>query len=151
VSKPERFIELVGNIPLYKLHGSLNWGLEAGTLTLYQDLRPAFRRGGEAQIVPPVMEKEAPSWLLAIWDGARQALASCATWLVCGYSLPPYDRAITQLIADAGTSGAVTRIILMDPYATDLASRWQAMAPNAELHLLPGLPEALRPLLELVR
>jgi len=148
-AKPERFIELEGDIPIYKLHGSLNWGLEAGALTLYQDLRPAFRHGSDAQIVPPVVEKEAPSWLLDIWGGARQALASCSTWLVCGYSLPPYDRAITQLIADAGTAGAVTRVILLDPYATDLVSRWQAVAPNAKLHALPGLPEALRPLLEL--
>ena len=95
------------------------------------------------------MEKEAPPWLLDVWEGARQALTSCSTWLVCGYSLPTYDRAITQLVADAGTAGALTRIVLMDPYATDLASRWQAVAPNAKLHLLPGLPEALRPLLEL--
>jgi SIR2-like domain len=147
-AKPERFIELEGNIPLYKLHGSLNWGLEAGALRLYQDLRPAFRHGGDAQIVPPVVEKEAPSWLLGVWDGARQALASCSTWLVCGYSLPSYDRAITQLVADAGTAGAPTRIVLMDPHATELASRWQVVAPSAKLHLLPGLPEALRPLLE---
>ena len=148
-AKPDRFIELEGTIPLYKLHGSLNWGLEAGALRLYQDLRPAFRHGGDAQIVPPVVEKEAPTWLLDVWEGARQALTSCSTWLVCGYSLPTYDRAITQLVAEAGTAGALTRIILMDPYATDLASRWQAVAPNAKLHLLPGLPEALRPLLAL--
>jgi hypothetical protein len=149
VAKPERFIELEGNIPLYKLHGSLNWGLEARNLTLYQDLRPAFRHGGDAQIVPPVVEKEAPAWLLDIWDGARRALAACSTWLVCGYSLPFYDKAITQLIAEAGRAGAVARVVLMDPNATELASRWQAIAPTAELHPLPGLPEALRPLLEL--
>jgi hypothetical protein len=68
---------------------------------------------------------------------------------VCGYSQPTYDRAITQLVAEAGTAGVLTRIVLMDPYATDLASRWQAVAPHAKLRLLPGLPEALRPLLEL--
>jgi hypothetical protein len=56
--KSDRFIELEGTIPLYKLHGSLNWGLEAGALRLYQDLRPAFRHGGDAQIVPPVVERK---------------------------------------------------------------------------------------------
>jgi hypothetical protein len=95
------------------------------------------------------VEKEAPPWLLDVWEGARQALTSCSTWLVCGYSLPTYDRAITQLIAVAGTAGALTRIVLMDPYATDVASRWQAVAPNVKLHLLPGLPEGLRQLFEL--
>ena len=148
-AKPARLIELEGNIPLYKLHGSLNWGLEAGAFKLYQDLRPAFRRGGDAQIVPPVVEKEAPPWLLDVWEGARQALASSATWLVCGYSLPTYDRAITQLLADAGTSGTLARIVLLDPYSIDLAARWQAVAPNAKLHLLPGLPEGLHRMLEL--
>ena len=36
VTKPERLVELEGTIPLYKLHGSLNWGLEAGALSFYQ-------------------------------------------------------------------------------------------------------------------
>jgi hypothetical protein len=93
--------------------------------------------------------KGSPAWLRDVWAGARQALTACSTWLVCGYSLPTYDRAITQLVADAGTADTLTRIVLMDPCATELAPRWQAVAPNAKLHLLPGLPEALRPLFEL--
>jgi hypothetical protein len=83
-----------------------------------------------------------------VWEGAREALASSATWLVCGYSLPTYDRAITQLLAGAGTRGPLARIVLLDPYSIDLAARWQAVAPNATLHLLPGLPQGLDPLLE---
>lgn len=144
VVNPQRHIELEGLIPLYKLHGSLNWGMEAGVLTLYQDLRPAFRHGGNAQIVPPILEKEAPAWLLDVWHGARRALIDCGTWLVCGYSLPQYDKAITELFAVAGKSGSVSEIILIDPHARDLVQRWQAVAPKAEVHPLPGLPEALR-------
>jgi hypothetical protein len=143
VSKPERQIELDGGIPLYKLHGSLNWGLEAGVVSLYQDNRPAFRHGGDAQIVPPVLEKEAPTWLIDVWNGARQALASCSTWIVCGYSLPIYDQAITQLFMDAAAAGTVSTIFLLDPNAEVLLERWKTVAPDVEIQPLPGLPDGL--------
>ena len=143
VTKPERQIELEGGIPFYKLHGSLNWGLETGVLSLYQDNRPAFRHGSDAQIVPPVLEKEAPSWLVQVWNGAREALASCSTWIVCGYSLPIYDQAIIQLFIDAAAARSVTQIILLDPNAHVLLDRWKAVAPHVEIRPLPGLPDGL--------
>jgi len=139
----ERVVTLDGTIPLYKLHGSLNWAFEAGVLTLYQDLRPAFRHGGDAEIVPPVLEKEAPSWLMPIWDDARTSLASCSTWLVCGYSLPQYDQAITNLFRDAAKAGAIEKILLLDPYADDLIKRWSSVAPSANIVPLPGLPDCI--------
>ena len=40
------------------LHGSLNWSRAGEGLELFQDLRPAFRGGGDAAIIPPVPEKE---------------------------------------------------------------------------------------------
>jgi hypothetical protein len=148
VAKPDRQIELDGSIPLYKLHGSLNWGFEAGVLTLYQDNRSAFRYGSDAQIVPPVLEKEAPSRLVGVWNGAKQALSSCSTWIVCGYSLPPYDQAITQVFTDATKARAVTKIFLLDPNAEVLRGRWRAVAPGAEIHPLPRLPDGLSTLAE---
>jgi hypothetical protein len=146
VAKAERQIELVGTIPLYKLHGSLNWGLRSGVLSLYQDSRPAFRHGGDAQIVPPIFEKEAPSWLADVWTEAGQALASCSTWLVCGYSLPIYDHSITQLLTNAAEMGTPHEIILLDPNSELLLERWRIIAPGAKLHAMPGLPDALRSL-----
>jgi len=143
VTKPERQVELEGGIPLYKLHGSLNWGLDAGVLSLYQDNRPAFRHGSDAQIVPPVLEKEAPTWLVDVWNGARQALASCSTWIVCGYSLPIYDRVITQLFIDAAATRVLTNIILLDPNAHVLLDRWKAVTGEVEILPLPGLPDGL--------
>jgi hypothetical protein len=143
LAKPERQVELEGGIPLYKLHGSLYWGLNAGTLCFYQDNRPAFRHGGDAQIVPPVLEKAAPNWLIDVWNGARQALASCSTWIVCGYSLPIYDRAITQLFSDAAAARTVTTIFLLDPNADVLLERWKVVAPDAEIRPLLGLPDGL--------
>ncbi len=144
VAKPDRQIELEGIIPLYKLHGSLNWGLNGGVLSLYQDNRAAFRHGGDAQIVPPVLEREAPACLSDVWNAARQALASCLTWIVCGYSLPLYDHAIIELFTEAAVAGSITKIILLDPNAQTLIGRWKTVAPHIEIHPLPGLPDALR-------
>jgi hypothetical protein len=143
VAKAERQVQLNGGTPLYKLHGSLNWGLEAGNPCLYQDSRPAFRSGGDAQIVPPVLEKEVPSWLIDVWNEARQALSSCSTWVVCGYSLPIYDQAIAQLFTDAALAGAVTTILLLDPNAEMLLERWKVVAPDVDVHPFPGLPDGL--------
>ena len=144
VAKAERQIELEGAIPLYKLHGSLNWGLRRGALSLYQDSRPAFRHGSDAQIIPPIVEKEAPSWLEIVWNEARQALASCSTWIVCGYSLPIYDRSIAKLFTDAAEGGVLSEIILLDPNSEMLLDRWKAIAPDTKVRALPGLPDGLR-------
>lgn len=57
VMKPERIVELSDGIPVFKLHGSLNWSYEDGDFVMYQDLRPAFRHGGTSLIVPPVLRK----------------------------------------------------------------------------------------------
>lgn len=46
----QKEVELRGSVKLFKLHGSLNWSLDAsGIHKLYQDLRPAFRHGGGAR------------------------------------------------------------------------------------------------------
>ena len=43
-------VEMDGAIPVYRLHGSLNWSRVGDELKLFQDLRPAFRHGGDAAI-----------------------------------------------------------------------------------------------------
>ena len=134
----EREIELEGTIPLYKLHGSLNWGLQKGVLCLYRDSRPAFRHGGDAQIIPPVEEKDAPPWLGNVWNEARQALASCSTWIVCGYSLPVYDYSIARLFTSAAQDGILFEIIVLDPNSQILLDRWNAIAPGKERSSLAG-------------
>jgi hypothetical protein len=143
VANPDRVIELSGELPLYKLHGSLSWGTEQGELKFYQDYRSAFRRGGNAQIVPPTVEKIAPAWLSDVWAGAREALSQATSWLVCGYSLPQYDVAITSLFSEAARLGNVQTIVIMDPYADAIACRWNAVAPRAMTISLAGLPESL--------
>ena len=63
-----------GPIPVYKLHGSLNWEIVGNELRVHSDYRVVFRRNGVAALVPPLPEKMMPAWLAAIWAEAAQAL-----------------------------------------------------------------------------
>ncbi|MBK8259987.1 MAG: hypothetical protein IPK80_01455 [Nannocystis sp.] len=142
VHKSGQFETLAGSIPLYKLHGSLNWSFENDCLAMYQDARPAFRGGGTAAIIPPLTEKVTPDWLRSVWDQCENQLMSCPNWIVAGYSLPPYDIALSQLFQRAG--GGVKNVWLIDPFAAGvIESRWKAAAPNARVVCLPGVSEAL--------
>lgn len=145
VHKQDRIVEMEGAIPLFKLHGSLNWSFKnvgPTELQMYQDPRASFRKGGDAAIVPPLPEKIAPSWLKEIWIQCEQALKTCQEWIVVGYSLPVYDVALSQMFQRAGV--AVKKVWLLDPYGRGaIESRWQTAAPGATIVCLAGLPEAL--------
>jgi hypothetical protein len=135
-----RQIELTGSVPIYKLHGSLNWTLDGSRVLMYQDLRPAFRHGGEAAVIPPVDAKTTPHWLEAVWRKAGQTLSDARLWIVVGYSLPAYDAAVRELLLGAARG---VHVILVDPNSDRLRDWWSSALPGAYIHPLPGLPEAL--------
>jgi len=143
-------IELEGAIPVYKLHGSLNWSRAGDGLELFQDFRPAFRGGGDAAIIPPVPEKEIPEWLRPVWSGAEEELARGAVWIVCGYSLPSYDVAIAELLRRAAAAGNLRRILVLDPHASDVCCRYSTIVQNVQVMALEGLPEGINELRELL-
>ncbi len=93
---PERTIEM-------KLHGSLNWTLDGTSIVAFQDMRPVFRHGGTAAIIPPVPEKLVPPWLQDIWREAELSLRQPDVWVACGYSMPAYDTEVLRLLKTAGT------------------------------------------------
>jgi hypothetical protein len=146
VQNPQRIVELSGTLPLYKLHGSLSWSEEDGELVMYQDMRPAFRRGGEALIVPPVEGKSAPGWLKPVWTEAEATLSRAHTWVVCGYSLPPYDLAARALFARCSAKGALERVLVLDPFHSRVLADWRMVSGGAELVGLDGLPNGTRQL-----
>lgn len=126
-----------GLIPLAKLHGSLNWSLTGDRVEVYPDLRPAFRNGGDAAIIPPLPEKPVPWWLEPVWHRARVELAAADEWVVVGYSLPPYDHEINRLLADSARDVRCIRIY--DPSADCIAERWSKIAPHAFIETNDGL------------
>lgn len=148
VHSPMRQVELHGDVPIFKLHGSLNWSHKAGHLELFQDMRPAFRQGGDAATVPPIPEKTIPKWLSPVWDEAEKALYASETWIVCGYSMPKYDRAIQEMLRRA-SGGALKRIILMDPNSSKLRKHYEGVASNAEILCFSGLPHGIHEVKEI--
>ena len=143
-------IELEGAIPVYKLHVSLNWSHGRDGLELFQDLRPAFRGGGDAAIIPPIPEKEIPAWLRPVWQCAEQELSRAAAWIICGYSLPAYDTAIVDLLRRAATVGNLRRILILDPYAAEICCRYSAIVHNIQVVPLDGLPNGVKELEQLL-
>ena len=167
VTNQQRYVELTGTIPLFKIHGSLNWSLDGGRLRLYpdrpvsvvpafmrelspdrlklyQDMRPAFRHVGDAAIVPPLPFKDIPKWLASVWEESAAAISTSARWIVCGYSLPSYDISVMKMLQNAATK--VRQFYLMSPHSVDHRQRWQNLVPNAEITPLPRLPEGTRDL-----
>jgi hypothetical protein len=142
---PERTIEMTGAIPVFKLHGSLNWTVEGESLVAYQDMRAAFRHGGTAAIIPPVTEKLVPTWLQSIWHDAEVSLRKSDVWVVCGYSMPAYDVEVLKLLKAGGMYRPVT-IILLSPEADALMKKCVDLLPTASIICLPGLPEGIEPL-----
>jgi hypothetical protein len=134
-----RTISMEGTIPVFKVHGSLNWVLREGQVSLYQDARAAFRHGGDVAIVPPIPEKQVPLWLQSVWMEAERQLARANTWIVCGYSLPPYDLAMRQMLTRA-VKGKRKALFLLDPASEKLSCRWKEMASWASVVCLSGLP-----------
>jgi hypothetical protein len=136
---PERIIEMTGTMPVFKLHGSLNWTLEGDTIVTYQDMRPVFRRGGTAAIIAPVPEKSVPPWLAPVWHGAAESLRRCDVWIVCGYSLPPYDVEVCNLLRNAG-KGRSLLMFLLSPESEILRIKYAEVVPEAQIVCLSGLP-----------
>ena len=135
-----------GHVPVLKLHGSVSWSLERGELVKYHDCRPAIR--GNAAIVAPIIGKTVPPYLRPIWRIAGNHLASANTWIIIGYSLPPYDELVRALLLNAATLATTVHVLDPDPA---VAHRFGALLPKVALHAHPGLPDgtdAIRAVLE---
>lgn len=139
-----RPIKISGSVPLLKLHGSISWSFEKGNLLHYQDCRPAIR--GNAAILAPITEKSPPSFLKPLWEIAAQKLASSNKWIIVGYSLPSYDRAIQELLQQ--NSNHKPEIHIFDPNKT-VSSSFAKLLPNSNINWHPGLPAGI-PHLELI-
>ena len=131
-------IEVTGNVPLYKLHGSISWSMRNGRLIRYHDCRPAIR--GDPFIVAPITDKQIPDNLRQTWDRAANCLSDSDVWIIVGYSLPSYDIAVRNLLRHSSNHGP--RVHVFDPNP-NVASEAKSLLPKATVIPHPGLPQGL--------
>lgn len=146
-------------IPLFKLHGSVNWFEQPDGTTVVDDHivdcdnrwssgNPAERAvempstcvdtagHGTPLIVPPSFLKPNLSVpLLGVWAGAAKALADSHVVVFVGYSFPPSDTEMMYFLARALADNAVLRkIIVVDPQADKIVDRLCAPGSKAGSH-----------------
>jgi hypothetical protein len=104
---PERnAVELDGNVPVCKLHGSINWQLDGGRVTIWRDMRVPSRDLGAAAIAVR---------LEPVWAAAEAVLATADHWIVAGAA----PDALRPLLA-------ATRPKSIAVHGAD-AARWEAI------------------------
>jgi hypothetical protein len=129
-------VTVTGSVPLLKLHGSVSWSERDSRLMHYHDCRPAIR--GDALLVAPVRGKRPPESLQPIWDLARAELATARLVVCVGYSLPPYDDQVRNLLAGAAQDA---RIHVFDPNQRMAEHYGRQLDRTIVQH--PGLPNGL--------
>jgi hypothetical protein len=129
-------VELTGDVPLCKLHGSLNWRRRVplnvahgatSDVSVWQDLRSSYRLDADPAIIAPIPELFPSRWLEPIWTQAKQILKNADHWIVVGYSMPQYDHAIRRLLAEASRGQPIT---IRDPASGEVAEGFSALLPQ---------------------
>ncbi|MCI0837202.1 MAG: SIR2 family protein [Chloroflexi bacterium] len=133
-----RPLQLNGRVPLHKLHGSVNWAGAAALHSKYWDPRPAIK--GDCALIAPAASKSIPKGFSDIWERASHDLERSNVWLVIGYSLPPYDKAVRSLFQDSVSH--VNSVLIANP-APLVVERFSELLPNCDVESYPGFPEFL--------
>ena len=106
VSQWKNPVILKGSIPLAKIHGSISWDEDS----YYTDGRRGLT--GNALIVAPIPEKQPPMKLKRPWDLFAKMLSKTRRLVVFGFSFNSYDKAVLELLKNAGRS--IESVILID-------------------------------------
>ncbi len=147
--------EKINGIPLFKLHGSINWAYCSTCLGLdiamtKEDLPYIIRDELRAScpdcgkdydwiFIPPLPNKriEQHEILKGIWGQAEACLAEADRVIFIGYSLPPSDPLVTQMIMKARakarrTKGRAWRYLHFDK-SKDAHERYRDLFGKPEL------------------
>lgn len=151
----ERGVHASTAIPLYKLHGSLNWRGREDIFDLPLELRLSYDDGEEifpgygkkssprahepyqgglecAWIMPSFMKRfEQIPELLTVWREAFSAIRETSEVVAIGYSLPPEDSAASLLLGTTGLSEKP--LTLVDPNYAKLENRYQRTTGRQEI------------------
>lgn len=130
-------------LPIYKLHGSVNWGIDPKKQRVeiyggYEDLR-AYKEN--ILLIPPTWRKVFGSHLSHIWLKAVDAIRDATRIIVIGFSVPPTDTHFKYLIA-AGLQNNISlrKFIFVNPGLSDDRQK-QKLRENIFSVLRPDLEE----------
>jgi hypothetical protein len=105
-----------GNVaPVLKLHGSVNWKLEKGQITVADELFALHGPGDEIAIATPGPSKRSmASAFQHLWTRARSALAKAEAVVFVGYRFPQTDADARRslLIDGIGANNSVPHLAL---------------------------------------
>lgn len=154
-------------IPLYKLHGSVNWysceqepGIKVENRivkvfggsdddehghSLPYPCAANYAPPAEPLIVPPsFLKPDLSKTMRAIWRGAAHALSKANVVAFVGYSFPPSDTEMMYFLARAFSENAGLRTIyIIDPQADKLVGRLRSAGSKMGSHfrnLLKSVP-----------
>lgn len=139
-------------VPLYKLHGSVNWfpsddrpgallvndavvGLTGGSVFPYV-CTEGYRPPWPPIIVPPsFLKPELAPALRHAWGSAARALSEATTVAFIGYSFPSSDTEMMYFLARALSENAsLRRILIIDPYAEQIVQRLRGAESKSGSH-----------------
>lgn len=93
-------------IPLFKLHGSVNWGINGSSmknmpkeLKIYPDSAALLEDGAQPALVPPTWKKIFAGPLGGVWDAAIKTISTATRIIIIGFSIPPTDMHFQYLMA----------------------------------------------------
>jgi hypothetical protein len=113
-------------ISVLKLHGSVNWALDAENkrLSVFRTYEEVRNKNLSPLLVPPTWRKDPAAQLSDVWDGAVSALRSATNVIIIGYSIPPTDQHFKYLLA-AGLRDNISlrKVYFVNPRASELKKR----------------------------
>jgi hypothetical protein len=106
-------------IPIYKLHGSVNWSVESSLsdkLKVYEDYTAVRDSNERVLLLPPTWQKVFGGHLTEVLSKAVKALNEATRIIIIGFSMPPTDTHFKYLLA-AGLQGNISlrKIMFVNP------------------------------------
>lgn len=124
-------VNVTGNIPFAKLHGSLSWDSDIK----YTSGKPG--RAGKALIVPPAPEKTPPPELANVWALGERIISNSKRIILFGFAFNAYDFALLNFLKESGEN--ITQVLLIDPYPNEDAAK--NLWPKATVNTLNPLKD----------